>query len=281
MRELVRSSVALDLRAILSLSLLAALFSSPPCPAAEEGGLLKELAPKGTLRVGIAVAPVGSAFWATRDDVTGEPRGVTVDLGRALAAGLGIPLELIVFPNSGEMTEAASRDRWDVAFMPVDDERKRLVEFGPAYYLFESTYLVRPGSPIDAIARVDQAGTRVAVIGGTTTARAAARSLKSATLVPVHTVAEIETLLKAGRADAAALSRESLAGLVARIPGSRVLGGSFHSTAVAVAVPKGRPAALAYVTGYVERALASGAVQRALDDAGIPGRAAPVPSQKR
>ena len=83
-------------------------------------------------------------------------------------------------------------------------------------------------------------------------------------------------MLKAGQADAAALSRESLAGLVARVPGSRVLDGSFHSTAVAVAVPKGRPAALAYVTDYVERALASGAVQRALDDAGIEGRAAAI-----
>jgi polar amino acid transport system substrate-binding protein len=265
----------------LALSLWAALFSSPLCPAAERAGLLNELAPRGTLRVGIAVAPVGSAFWATRDDVTGEPRGVTVDLGRALASALGVPLELVVFQNSGELTEAASRDRWDVAFMPVDDERRQMVDFGPAYHLFESTYLVRPGSPIETIARVDQAGTKVAAIEGTTTARAAARSLRSATLVPVHTVAEIEALLRAGQADAAALSRDSLAGLVARIPGSRVLGGSFHSTAVAVAVPKGRPAALAYVTDYVERALVSGVVQRALDSAGIQGRAAPVPSPKR
>ena len=270
-----------NLRLIPLLSLWAALFSSPPCPAAEQARLPSELAPKGRLRVGIAVAPVGSAFWATRDDVTAEPRGVTVDLGRALAGALGVPLELVVFQNSGELTEAASSDRWDVAFMPVDDERRRMVDFGPAYYLFESTYLVRPGSPIDTIALVDQAGTKVAVIEGTTTARAAARSLKSATLVPVQTVAEIEAALKAGRADAAALSRESLAGLVAKIPGSRVLGGSFHSTAVAVAVPKGRPAALAYVTDYVQGALVSGAVQRALDDAGVQGHAAPVPSQKR
>jgi polar amino acid transport system substrate-binding protein len=270
-----------DLRSILPLSLWAALFSSPPVPAAERAASLVELVPQGTLRVGIAVAPVGSAFWATRDDATGEPRGVTVDLGRALAGALGVPLELVVFQNSGELTEAASSDRWDVAFMPVDEERKRVVDFGPAYYFFESTYLVRPGSPIETVALVDQAGTKVAVIGGTTTARAAASSLKSATLVSVPTVAEIEALLKAGQADAAALSRESLASLAAKIPGSRVLGGSFHSTAVAVAVPKGRPAALAYVTGYVERALVSGVVQRALDDAGIQGRAAPPPSPER
>jgi polar amino acid transport system substrate-binding protein len=270
-----------DPRLILLLSLWLALPWSPLCPAAEQAGPLTELAPRGTLRVGIAVAPVGSAFWATREDVTAEPRGVTVDLGRGLASALGVPLELVVFQNSGELTGAASSDRWDVTFMPVDEERKRAVDFGPAYYFFESTFLVRPGSPIETIALVDQAGTEVAVIGGTTTARAAARSLKSATLVPVHAVAEIEALLRAGQVDAAALSRESLASLVAKIPGSRVLEGSFHSTAVAVAVPRGRPAALAYVTDYVERALASGVVQRALDDAGIQGRAAPVPSPKR
>ena len=64
---------------------------------------LAELAPTGKLRVGIGVGPVGSAFWATRDPATGQPRGVTVDLGIDLAHRLGIPLEFVVYNNSGEV----------------------------------------------------------------------------------------------------------------------------------------------------------------------------------
>jgi hypothetical protein len=42
-----------------------------------------------------------------------------------------------------------------------------------------------------------------------------------------------------------------------------------HPRGVAVAVPKNRPAALAYVTEFIEAAKASGVVRRALDDAGF------------
>ena len=158
--------------------------------------------------------------------------------------------------------------------MPVDDERKRMVGFGPADDLFESTYLVRPGSPIQTIARVDQAGTRVAVIEGTTTARAAARSLKSATLVPVRTVAEIEAMLRAGRADAAALSTRIAGRAGGEDPRFQGPWRQLPFDGSGGRRPEGPPAALACVTDYVQRALASGVVQRALDDARILGRAA-------
>jgi polar amino acid transport system substrate-binding protein len=43
----------------------------------------------------------------------------------------------------------------------------------------------------------------------------------------------------------------------------------FLNSFVAVAVPKNRPAALAYVSAFVEDAKASGSVRRALDNAGL------------
>src|SRR4249919_3227306 len=128
----------------------------------------KEVAPGGTLRVGVGVGPVPSAFWATRDPASGEPRGVTVDLAKAMAQDLGVPLRLVVYANSGEVTAGGPKNEWEVAFMPVDDVRARMVDFGPAYYLTESTYLVPAGSPIRTLAEVDRAGVRVAGVEGTT-----------------------------------------------------------------------------------------------------------------
>ena len=52
--------------------------------------------------------------------------------------------------------------------------------------------------------------------------------------------------------DAIALSRESLGGVAAQIPGSRVLDGGFLNSSTAVAVPKGKPEALAYVSQFIE-----------------------------
>src|SRR5258705_5159126 len=98
--------------------LLAACVANPPAA---------EVAPGGTLRVGIGVGPVPSAFWATRDPASGEPRGVTVELARAMAKDLGVALRLVAYANSGEVTDGGPKGEWDVAFMPVDEVRARLV----------------------------------------------------------------------------------------------------------------------------------------------------------
>jgi polar amino acid transport system substrate-binding protein len=73
------------------------------------------------------------------------------------------------------------------------------------------------------------------------------------------------TAMKAGQIDCIALSRESLSGLAAKIPGSHILDGGFLNSSTAVAVPKGKPEALEYVSQFVEDAKASGLVRRAFD----------------
>ena len=251
--------------------ILALLFSSLliVCLLHAQTDWKKELLPTGKLRVAVAVAPVGSAFWATKDPVSGNPRGVTPDLAEELAKALGVQLELVVLPNSGEISTSKA---WDVTFLPVDAEREKLVDFGPAYYTFESTYLVTSKSKIVNIDEVDRPGVRIAGIANTTTARAAARSLKQNTVIPVQTVEQIEAMLRSGEADAAALGRDTLEGLSKKLPGTRILEGSFQKTGVAIAVPKNHPAALKYVSAFIEKAKASGLVQRILERAGIAGK---------
>jgi polar amino acid transport system substrate-binding protein len=235
---------------------------------ADDAAAKKELAPTGKLRVGIAVAPTPGAGNVARD-ADGGYRGVAVDLGKELAQKLGVPAELVPYPNSGALTGAAASGAWDVAFLPVDAQRKTKVDFGSANVVLQSTYLVAPGSAIATLADVDKPGVRAAGVDGTATARAAQASLKTVTVTLVKTADELFDLLKSGQTDAIALSRESLAGLAAKLPGSRVLDGAFLNSYVAVAVPKDRPAALAYASAFVDAAIASGSVRRALDSIGM------------
>ena len=122
---------------------------------------------------------------------------------------LGVPVEYVVFANSGEIVTAAGDGKWDVTFVPVDDVRKKVVDFAPAYQTFERAFLVRPGSPIQIIAEVDRPGVRVIGVDNTTTARSAADFLKNTKVQTVKTVEELRELIRTGKADAVALSRES------------------------------------------------------------------------
>ncbi|HEX2114467.1 MAG TPA: transporter substrate-binding domain-containing protein [Alphaproteobacteria bacterium] len=264
------------MRAVIAAILFA--FAAGPT-LADDAAVRRELVPMGKLRVGIGVAQASSAFWTTRDAASGQPRGVTVSLATALAHKLGVPLELLAYNSSGEVTEAGAAGQWDVSFMPVDAERAKKVDFGPNYYLFTSTYLVPAGSPIRTIDEVDREGVRVAGVANTTTIRSAERALKHAKVFGAGSVDELLGLLRDGKADAVALGRESLESLLPKLPGARILDGHFHATGVAVAVPKSRPAALAYVTAFIEEAKASGLVRKALDENGINGPVAPPASK--
>lgn len=228
--------------------------------------VMEELAPTGKLRVAIAVAPAPSALYAIKDEATGKYRGVTVELGSAIAKKLGVPVEFVPHLASGEIQNSADADRWDVTFMPVDEERKKFVDFGNAYHLLQSTYLVAPGAKPAKIEDVNESGVRVGGVANTATLRAAQRTAPKATFVTVPGVDAAVAAIKAGEIDCIALSRESLSGLTAKIPGSRVLDGGFLNSSTAVAVPKGKMEALAYVSQFIEDAKASGLVRKAFDD---------------
>ena len=228
----------------------------------------KELTPTGKLRVAVAVSPAPSALYVVKDK-DGKLHGVAIDLGAALAKKLGVGVEYVQYLASGEITQAATTNVWDGTFMPYDAERAKQVDFGPAYHILQSTYLVAPGSPIKTVAEVNAPGVRIAGVANTATFRASSKASPQATTIVVAGVDDAVELVRAGKADAIALSRESLTGLLPKLPGSRLLDGGFLNSVTAAAVPPGHKAALAYVTVFVEETKASGAVRKAFDDIGL------------
>ena len=221
-----------------------------------------------TLRIGLVEAPDAGVLFVARD-ARGEVQGVTKDLGADLAHSLERMPVYSVFPNTGAATEATQAGQLDVTFMPVDDARRQLVNFGPGYYQIESTYLVSGASGITDVDQVNRAGLRVIAIAGTTTFRASARTLTATQPKPVPSVGEALAMMKGGQADAFALSRDSLQPMLAQVPGSRIVRGGFQHTLVAVAVPKDRPAELEAVSDWMERAKRSGLVRQVFDRHGL------------
>ncbi len=229
---------------------------------------MNQLAPTGKLRVAIAVAPSPSAQFAIKDE-SGNYRGVAVILGTALGKKLGVPVELIAHDGSGEIQNSAADNKWDVAFLPVDEERKKFVDFGNAYHLLQSTYLVGPGGKIASVEAANATGVRIGGVANTATFRTSNKTAPNATHVSFDKTDAAVAALQSGDVDALAFSRESLTGLQPKVPGSRILDGGFLNSTTSVAVPKGKAAALAYVTEFIEEAKASGLVRKAFDEMGL------------
>ncbi len=256
---------------IRHLILCLGLMIGPVVAHADDVAARKELTPTGVLRVAIAVGPSPSGIFALKDANPPGFRGVTIDLATALAKKLGATVVFVPYLGSGEIQGSAAAGLWDVTFMPVDDERRKVVDFGSPYHLLQSTYLVAPGSSIKAIADANVVGVRIVGVKDTATFRASNRTSPNATHTALGGVDEAIATMLAGKADAIALGRASLGGLLAKIPGSRTLDGGFLNSTTAVAVPKGKSEALAYVSAFIEEVKASGHVRQAFDNIGLKG----------
>ena len=230
--------------------------------------LKDEIAPTGKLRVAIAISPAGGAFWSTKNEAGGYA-GVPVDLGKEMAAQLGIPVEYVAHQNSGQIVDAVSKGTWDVSFMPKDPEREAKMSFGPAYEVADATYIVKPGSSVTNFQMLDQPGVKVAAVNNTTTMRGAIAQLRNAKVTGYQTYDEIFALLKNGEVDAFALSRDQLKAMAKKIPGTRVLDETFKQTVTAVAVPPNHPLALAFVTKFMTEVTSNGTLRKAYDNNGL------------
>jgi polar amino acid transport system substrate-binding protein len=235
---------------------------------AHADGLKDGIAPTGKLRVAIAISPAGGAFWCTKTEA-GVYAGVPVDLGKEMAAQLGVPVEYVVYQNSGQITDAAAKGTWDVTFLPKDPERETKMSFGPTYEVADATYIVKPGSAVTDFQTLDQPGIKVAAVNNTTTMRGATAHLKNAKVTGYQTYDEIFNLLKSGEVDAFALSRDQLNAMAKKIPGTKVLDETFKQTVTAVAVPLNHPLALAFVSKFMTEATANGTLRKAYDDNGL------------
>ena len=192
-----------------------------------------------------------------------------VDLGKEMAAQLGVPVEYVTHNNSGQIVDAASKGTWDVTFLPKDPEREGRMSFGPIYEVADATYIVKSGSPATNFATLDQPGVKVAAVNNTTTMRGAIAHLKNAKVTGYQTYDEIFNLLKNGEIDAFALSRDQLDAIAKTIPGTRVLDETFKQTVTAVAVPLDRPLALAFASKFLTDATTNGTLRKAYDNNGL------------
>ena len=227
-----------------------------------------ELAPTGRLRVGLNMS---NFLLTAKDPATGEIRGVAADLGRELGRRLGVPVELIPYPNPGALADAAKSGAWDVGFLGAEPQRANEIDFTAAYVEIEATYLVPPGSKLKSIADVDRPGVRII-----TNERAAyelwlSRNLKHATLTTEKGPDNAFKRLVDDRFDALAGLRPRLITDQPKFPGSRVLDGNFTAVQQAAGTPKGRAAGAKYLSAFIEDVKTSGLVARTVEKNGVRG----------
>jgi polar amino acid transport system substrate-binding protein len=209
-----------------------------------------------------------------KDAVSGELKGAGpgpafLDIVYALAAWIGVGVQLIGYQTPDEVMQSLNTGASDVAFMGL--ERAGKVGLSSPIFELDYTCLVPAGSSIRGMADLDRAGVRIAAVRNHLSTVALSRMLKHADLVTAETPDATFALLRSGNFDAMVQVRSPLLDYAAKLPGSRVLEDRYGVNHGAIAVAPGQAGRLAYINEFVEEAKASGLVQRAIERAGLRG----------
>lgn len=268
---MIRTAITLTLAAILS-----ACTTTPMTPQIPSAAAIADLAPSGKLRAAINF---GNPILATRDKLTGEAYGVSVDLSRELAQRLGVPLALVTFTSAGRVVEGLRSNMWDVAYVAIDPARAVDMDYSAPYVLIEGAYLVPQGSPISRNEEVDSEGVRVVVGSGSAYDLYLSRELKKAKILRAPTSPAVTDMMVAHKIDVAAGVRQQLEADAKRILGLRLLEGRFMVINQAMATPKGRAAGARYLAEFIEEMKASEFIANALTLHAIEGATVAPPAQ--
>ena len=243
--------------ALIGLAAMTQAFAQAAAPA----DAVKELAPTGKLRAAINF---GNSVLAQKG-ADGTPQGVSVDLSRALAKRLGVDVQIVPFDAAGKAFAAAKEDKVDVLFVAIEPVRAAEVDFTPPYVFIDGAYLVLKTSPLREPADVDKPGMRVAVGENSAYDLFLTRTLKNAKLLrTAGGCCKNVDLFRAEKLDAAAGVRQPLAEYARQHDDVRVMEQPFQQIRQAMATPKGRPAAAAYLKTFIEEMKADGFVADAL-----------------
>lgn len=221
---------------------------------------IHELAPTGTLRVGINLGNVVLAQ-GTPD----APRGVTVDLARELGRRLGVPTEMTAFDAARKSFEALKAGEVDVIFLAIEPARAAEIEFTSPYVLIEGVYIVPQDSPLKTNADIDAAGVTVGVKKGSAYDLFLTRTLQHAEIVRGDE--GIDIFIK-DKLSAGAGVKQPVAAYAKAHPEVRLLDGRFMEIRQAMGVPKDRVAGARYLRSFIEEMKASGFVADALRRSG-------------
>lgn len=248
--------------------------ASLPSPSA---AAIEALAPEGTLRAAINLS---NFLLVTGKGDDGNPEGVSPDMAKALAAQLGVGVELLRYKTPGEIADDGGSDKWDVGNIGAEPKRAEFINFTAAYCEIVSTYIVPADSTITTIEEVDQPGVRIA-----SAARAAydlwlEANLQHAELVQVSGLDGSFEAFVEQKLDALAGLLPRLLTDVERLPGARIIDGCFTTVKQAMGTPKGRDdAGFEYLQAFVEAAKATGLVASLIEKHGVQGLSVAGPAE--
>jgi polar amino acid transport system substrate-binding protein len=216
---------------------------------------------------------------AVRDAETGQFSGVAADLGRELATTLGVAATFTAAKTPLEAVEQVANGYADITFLVNLSARSAQVNFGATYIGYETTFLVPENSAIRSLDEINGLGRRIIAPENSAISTEVARAFKDVTVVgapiAVDAADTVIEMLRSGKADGYTNLTHLLSLSQRRLPGSRLVPGSYMTVLFSIAYPKAKLEGASYANRFIDHMKKNGFIQKAIERAKLKGAIVP------
>ncbi len=231
------------------------------------GSTMAALHEKGTIRIG---TKFDQPLFGLKNPTTGKPQGFDVEIGKIIAADLGIPADNIEWVEtvSANREPFLQQGRVDLvlATYTINDARKKVADFGGPYYIAGQSLLVTAGNPDGIAGPDDLAGKMVCSVEGSASSTNIRKLVPTTKVVLFDSYSKCADALKNGQVAAVTTDNTILAGLRSLDPKAfDLVDTTFTKEPYGVGIPKGQDDMVTFVDEALTKAANDGDYAKAWD----------------
>ncbi|MGQ0777056.1 MAG: glutamate ABC transporter substrate-binding protein [Pseudonocardiales bacterium] len=246
--------------------------AAPPYPVAENpqfeaGTTMAELSQAGRITIG---TKFDQPLFGLQG-IDGQLQGFDVEVGKIIAAGLGIEptdIEWVQAP-SGQREDLIQRGAVDMvlATYTINDRRRELISFaGPYYTAGQSLMVQSDNTTITGPESLRASGARVCSVQGSASSTNILEYIDVSQQVLFDGYAKCADALGTGQVDAVTTDNVILLGFISQRAGAfKLVGDPFTDEPYGVGIPKGDVAFCEFINEELRKAEASGSYLEAWD----------------
>jgi glutamate transport system substrate-binding protein len=236
-------------------------------PKFAAGSTMAKLADAGKITIGTKFDQPGFGLKA----LSGKPEGFDVEVGKIIAAKLGIAADKITWKETISAVREDVIEKGEVdlvaATYTINDKRKERITFAGPYYVAGQQIMVKSDNSTitgpDALKT--QAKSKVCSVAGSTPAENIRKYLAApGQLVTFDVYSKCADALRTGQVDAVTTDNVILLGLVGKSEGTfKVVGDTFTEEPYGLGIKKGDTAFCTFINDTLKAAAADGSYEKA------------------
>jgi glutamate transport system substrate-binding protein len=208
---------------------------------------------RGTITIG---TKFDQPLFGLMNPATGKPQGFDVEIGKLIAANLGITADRIdwVETVSANREPFIQQGRVDavIATYRITDQRRHLINFAGPYYIAGQSLMVKAGNPAGIHGPDDLAGKSACSAEGSASSTTIRELVPAANVVLFDSYSMCADALQNGQVQAVTTDNTILAGLRSLDPdGFELVGTPFTKEPYGIGIAKGRED----LVGFVDQTL--------------------------